>query len=121
MRTLFPITRKGLARDNNSLDEYGFSVGGPVRIPKVYNGKDRTFFFVAWEHYKQNILFPQNDISSVPTVAQRNGDFSQTFNAAGQLMPIYDPDTGRTVNGNMGPRCSFPGTSFRPTASIRWA
>ena len=55
----FSNNSKGVARDNNSLDEYGFSLGGPVRIPKVYNGKDRTFFFVAWEHYKQNILFPQ--------------------------------------------------------------
>ena len=114
----FSNNSKGVARDNNSLDEYGFSLGGPVRIPKVYNGKDRTFFFVAWEHYKQNILFPQNDISSVPTVAQRNGDFSQTFSAANQLMPVYDPDTGRTVNGNWV-RDQFPGniipsTRFNP-------
>jgi hypothetical protein len=107
----FSNNAKGLPRDNNSLDEYGFSLGGPVRIPKIYNGKDRTFFFVSWEHYKQNILFPQNDISSVPTVAQRNGDFSQTFNAAGQLMPIYDPNTGRTVNGNWV-RDQFPGNKI---------
>ena len=36
-------------------------------IPKVYNGQGSTFFFVSWEHYYQNILFPQNDISSVPS------------------------------------------------------
>src|SRR5262249_7224422 len=95
-------------RDNNSLDEYGFSLGAPVRIPKLYNGKDRTFFFVSWEHYNQNILFPTNDISSVPTAAQKNGDFSQTLNAQSQLMPIYDPATGRTVNGNWV-RDQFPG------------
>ena len=104
----FSNNSKGLQRDINSLDEYGFSFGGPVRVPKVYNGKDRTFFFVSWEHYKQDILFPQNDISSVPTIAQRNGDFSQTFNAQGQLMPVYDPATGRTVNGNWV-RDQFPG------------
>ena len=99
---------QGLPRDNNSLDEYGFSVGAPDRIPKVYNGKDKTFFFVAWEHYNQNILFPQNDISSVPTIAQRNGDFSQTFSAQGQLMPIYDPDYRTHGEWQLGARC-FPG------------
>lgn len=104
----FSNNSKGLPRDNNSLDEYGFSVGAPVRIPKLYNGKDRTFFFTAWEHYKQNILFPQNDISSVPTLAQRSGDFSQTFNAQGQLMPIYDPLSGRLVGSNWV-RDQFPG------------
>ena len=104
----FANNSKGVGRDNNSLNEYGFSFGAPVWIPKVYNGKDRTFFFLAWEHYGQNILFPQNDISSVPTVAQRTGDFSQTLSAQGQLMPIYDPDTGRTVSGNWV-RDLFPG------------
>lgn len=107
----FSNNSKGIVRDKNLLDEYGFSFGGPVRIPKVYNGKDRTFFFLAWEHYKQNILFPQNDISSVPTLAQRAGDFSQTLSAAGQLMPIFDPDTGRTVNGNWV-RDQFPGNKI---------
>ncbi|MEJ7608757.1 MAG: carboxypeptidase regulatory-like domain-containing protein, partial [Bryobacteraceae bacterium] len=104
----FANNSKRASRDNNSLDEYGFSLGAPVVIPKLFNGKDRTFFFVSWEHYKQNILFPQNDISSVPTIAQRNGDFSQTFNAQGQLMPIYDPLTTRLVGTNWV-RDQFPG------------
>jgi hypothetical protein len=107
----FSNNSKGQPRDNNSLDEYGFSFGAPVRIPKVYNGTDRTFFFVAWEHYYQNILFPQNDISSVPTVAQKNGDFSQTFDARGQLISIYDPLSGRLVNGNWV-RTAFPGNKI---------
>src|ERR1035438_9355781 len=67
--TSFSNNSKGLGPDNTPLDQYGFSFGGPVYIPKVYNGKDKTFFFTAWEAYKQNQLFPQNDISSVPTVA----------------------------------------------------
>ena len=87
-------------------------------IPKVYNGKDRTFFFLSWEHYYQNILFPQNDISSVPSVEQRAGDFSQTFNAQGQLMPVYDPASGRLVNGNwvrdMFPGNRIPANRFNP-------
>lgn len=102
---------KGLPVDNNTLDEYGFSFGGPVRIPKVYNGKDRTFFFTSWEGYKQNSIFPQNDTSSVPSLEQRAGDFSQTFNAAGQLNSIYDPTTGRLV-GNNWVRDVFPGNKI---------
>ena len=82
-------------------------------IPKIYNGKDRTFFFVSWEHYKQNILFPQNDISSVPSLEQRNGDFSKTFNAQGQLMPIYDPMSTRLV-GNTWVRDQFPENRIPP-------
>ena len=97
--TSFSNNAKGLGPDNTPLDQYGFTIGGPAQIPKVYKGKDRTFFFFAWEKYKQNQVFPQNDVSSVPTLAQRSGDFSQTFNAAGRLITIYDPTTGRQENG----------------------
>lgn len=97
----------GGATNYDKLDEWGFTVGGPVWIPKVYNGKDKTFFFVAYEHYGWNNL-PGSQMSSVPTLAQRNGDFSQTFNGAGQLNPIYDPVTGHSVNGTWL-RDPFPG------------
>src|SRR3984957_2363715 len=97
----------GGARNYDKLDEWGFTAGGPVWIPKVYNGKDRTFFFVAYEKYRDNTL-ARNQLSSVPSLAQRNGDFSQTFNNAGQLNPIYDPATGRSVNGTWT-RDPFPG------------
>lgn len=56
-------------------NDYGFTVGGPVDIPKVYNGHDKTFFFFNWEQYRefQNI---NNQSITVPTQAYRNGDFS---------------------------------------------
>src|SRR5215831_6120195 len=119
--TSFSNNSKGLGPDNTPLDQYGFTVGGPVFIPKVYNGRDKTFFFTAWEAYKQNQVFPQNDVSSVPTIAQRSGDFSQTFNSAGQLMTVYDPDSGSLVNGQWV-RKPFPGNvipsnRFDPTGS----
>ena len=97
----------GGAKNYDKLDEWGFTVGGPVWIPKVYSGKDKTFFFVAYEHYHWNTL-ARNQISSVPTPAQRTGDFSQTFNSAGQLNTIYDPATGQSVNGTWV-RSPFPG------------
>lgn len=119
--TSFSNNAKGLGPDNTPLDQYGFTIGGPVRVPKVYNGKDRTFFFFAWEKYKQNQSFPQNDTSSVPTVAQRSGDFSQTFNAAGRLITIYDPATGKLVNGSWVrdafPNNTIPANRIDPTGA----
>jgi hypothetical protein len=79
------------------MDEYGYSVGGPVRIPHVYNGRDKTFFFNSWEGYDQ--ATDKVTGTSVPTALQRAGDFSQTFNSSGQPITIYDPATGRNVNG----------------------
>ena len=95
-----------LPRSNQTLDEYGVTLGGPVIVPKHYNGKDKTFFFFAWEGYRQNINL--STVISVPTQAQRNGDFSQTFNSKGQLITIYDPSTGHFV-GNQWVRNPFPG------------
>lgn len=112
--TSFSNNSKGLGPDNTPLDQYGFSIGGPVYLPKLYNGKDRTFFFSSWEAFMQNQAFPQNDVSSVPTDAQRNGDFSKTFNSAGQLITIYDPDTGKMVN-NQWVRSPFPGNVIPST------
>jgi hypothetical protein len=83
---------------NNSLGQtpepfhqnnYGFSVGGPVSIPHVYNGQNRTFFFFGWEGERYNT--GQTAITTVPTLLQRNGDFSQTIvgHDATSGQPLY--------------------------------
>src|SRR5215468_3181525 len=54
-------------------NEFGISVGGPVYIPKVYDGRNKTFFFVSWEGLRQR-AYTTNQYS-VPTEAMRNGDF----------------------------------------------
>jgi hypothetical protein len=98
-----------LPRSNTPLDQYGGVLGGPVIIPKFYNGKDRTFFFVGWEAYRQ--LTNLATVISVPTALQRTGDFSQTYNSSGQLITIYDPATGKNVNGTWT-RTAFPGNKI---------
>ncbi len=85
----------------------GGTIGGPVIIPHVYNGKDKTFFFVDF-----NVtLASQGNVYSqlVPTDLQKSGDFSQTF-AAGQLVQVYDPLTAHTgADGKTIVRNPFPG------------
>ena len=72
-------------------NEFGFSVGGPLYIPKVYDGRNKTFFFNAFEGRRQR----SQSIGqfTLPTDLQKAGDFSQTFNAQGQLRVVYDPFT----------------------------
>lgn len=72
-------------------NQFGFALGGPVLIPKVYNGKNRTFFFVDYEGFRRNMV--QTSLRTIPTMAMRTGDFS------GQPNIIYDPLTTRTVGG----------------------
>jgi hypothetical protein len=70
-------------------NEFGANVGGPVVIPKVYNGKNRTFWFFNWEDGR---LRSQTTTGyNVPTVAMRNGDFSGLTDSQGRLQVLYDP------------------------------
>ena len=95
----FSNNAKNAPRQGNALDQYGFTLGGPVWLPKIYKGKDRTFFFFAFEKYREDTYYPAESISSVPTVLQRQGDFSRTFDNSNRLQQIYDPLTGRNENG----------------------
>ncbi|HLI84055.1 MAG TPA: TonB-dependent receptor [Bryobacteraceae bacterium] len=94
----FTTTSSGLLRPQQRRNDYGLTLGGPVRIPKIYNGKDKTFFFFSWEQYLQNL----NDLPaafSIPTQAYRNGDFSQAIAAAGNKNLGNDP-LGRPIMAN---------------------
>jgi len=72
-------------------NEFGVSAGGPVYIPKIYNGKNRTFWFFGYEGSR--LIDPQFAGASVPTQAMRNGDFSGLVDAQGRLYTIYNPNT----------------------------
>ncbi len=88
-------------------NNYGFTLSGPVYIPKIYKGKNRTFFYLSQDWFKQNQA--QNDIGTVPTVAMKNGDFSHFVDSSGSLIPIYDPLTGKPFPGNVIPQSRFSG------------
>ena len=122
--------RASYARPLDKKNDYGGNLGGPVAIPKLYNGKDKTFFFFNWEQFHQNLGGVVN--SKLPTTAERGGDFtdvlgttavgvnpcdgSQVF--AGE---IFDPATTRIGPGNLPCRTSFlseTGRNAIPTSRI---
>jgi hypothetical protein len=76
---------------------FGATVGGPVLIPKVYNGRNRAFFYFAYEGSRRRD--GSTDQFGVPTPEQRQGDFSKTFAANGTLIPVYDPKSTRSEGG----------------------
>lgn len=69
----------------------GVQFDGPVFIPKLYDGRNRTFFMFSWEKIKSKIPFPQT--YTVPTALERSGNFSQTLQANLTPITIYDPLT----------------------------
>ncbi|MCW5979997.1 MAG: TonB-dependent receptor [Bryobacteraceae bacterium] len=88
--------------------DFGFSVGGPVYIPKLYNGKNRSFFFATGEWFR-NRVGAESARFSVPTAEMYQGDFRNWVDANGNRLPIYDPDTTRpNPSGTGNIRDPFP-------------
>jgi hypothetical protein len=127
-----PFTNAGngkLVRPQQRRTDYGFTAGGPVWIPKLYNGRNKSFFFFNWEQYllKQNVL---PAAISVPTAAYRQGNFSAALlskvvgtdpnNRPIVGNQIYDPATRQTVNGQIVtdpfPNNTIPQSRFDPVA-----
>jgi len=99
--------KNGRTLPDSKRDNFGFVLGGPVYLPKMYNGKSRTFFFVDYDRFKQ--LAATTSLGSVPTAKQLAGDFSDTRLPNGNLVPIYDPfDTFVDASGATLRR-QFPG------------
>ena len=89
----------------SNINTFGYSVGGPVWIPKIFNGKNRLFFFTNYEGYRD--VTPVSELITVPTVPERSGDFSNLRNANGQLITIYDPLTTTQTGPNTYTRQQF--------------
>ena len=86
---------RGQKRPQDRYNLFGAKLGGPIRIPKVYNGKEKTFFFFDYEGLRQSAPFA--NISSVPSVAFRSGDFSSS------PVVIDQPGTSTPFPGNRIP------------------
>src|SRR5262245_51061680 len=92
---LFQTNLTGEKKPSALYNLYGGTLGGPVRIPKVYNGKDKTFFFVSYEGTRNRD--PRFNIRSVPTPLERQGDFSKSFTSHLVASNSARPGEGRRV------------------------
>jgi Carboxypeptidase regulatory-like domain len=127
-----PFTSNGAGgkfRPRNRRNDFGGTLGGPIRIPKIYDGRNKTFFFFAYEEYLEHTLYSFTD--TVPTAAMRSGDFSAISangtcslcaangiptaplgtDPAGQPIyanEIYDPLTRNFTAGGLGYATPFP-------------
>ena len=111
----FFSNRAGQDRPERTYHRFGGTLGGPVYLPKLYNGRDRTFFFFAYERLKDNQAEPQ--LFTVPTEAMRHGDFSALLTSGQFPIRIYDPASScHTAN------CAVTRTAFTnniiPTARL---
>lgn len=91
-------------RPEDTKNDYGFNVGGPVRIPHLYDGKNKTFFFFNWEQWRQNYGGPIESLLPTPAELGSDGqyfDFSSTLGTT----PLGKSPCGETV---------YPGEIFDP-------
>ncbi len=125
-----PYTKQKSAVSNT---DWGFTIGGPVSIPKVYNGRDKTFFFFSYETRPQSGT-NVNTYATVPTPEYRMGDLSAAITAANSKVlgqdalgrdiiqnQVYDPASTFTNNGqllrNPFPNNQIPVSRFDPVAA----
>ena len=84
------IAQRSVTSPRLNRNQFGANFGGPMFLPKVYHGKDKTFFFFNWESgYAAQGASPQYKI--VPTQAQRDGDFSGLKDSKGNPITLKDP------------------------------
>lgn len=93
-------------------NEAGFQVGAPVYIPKVYDGRNRTFFFFGQGLYYQR-RGGSGGLQTIPRADFKTGDFSNFVNASGVQIPIFDPGSTRP-SGNSFVRDQFAGNKISP-------
>lgn len=96
--TPFFTNKAGLIKPVTRFNQWGGTVGGPVWIPKLINGRNKLFFFFASEGIQDS--FPEPLTTTVPTQAERHGDFSALL-ASGPNYQLYDPSTGVLQSGKV--------------------
>jgi Carboxypeptidase regulatory-like domain/TonB dependent receptor-like, beta-barrel len=92
LNAAFPFTINAAGtkvRPRNRRNDFGGTFGGPVRIPKLYDGRNKTFFFFSYEEFRESSGFNPSD--TLPTTAYQNGDFS-----------AISPNGGANFNPNLG-------------------
>ena len=104
----------GLPKGNFSRNQYGGTLGGPVILPHLYDGHNKTFFFVSYEGLRDTSA--GSFTGTVPTALERQGDFSQAHDSTGHQIVIYNPYT--TVTGTNYSRTAVPGNNINNIAAL---
>lgn len=94
----FGSNRSGIPKSAFRWNQPGLQLNGPVYLPKIYDGRNKTFFMYSWEDIRSSIPYPQT--MTVATPAERAGDFSQTLQSNGSPITIYDPLTTTQAGSN---------------------
>ncbi len=105
----FFSNRNGVPLPSFKRNQFGGAISGPVYVPKLYNGRNRTFFLFGYEGLRE--ASAASLTTTVPTALERAGDFSQLRAANGSPVVIYDPAT-TTPSGSGFMRQPFPGNAI---------
>jgi hypothetical protein len=95
--------RTGTVRPIERIQNFGYTVGGPIYGKGFNKNKDKLFFFFSQEFVRRR-SYPGTQFVTTPTALQRNGDFSDTRDVNGALILIKDPTTGQNFPGNIVPQ-----------------
>jgi hypothetical protein len=110
----FFANRAGEAKPSSNERQYGGTLGGPIDIPRVYNGQNRSFFFFGFQGDNASTAAIATD--TVPTLAFRNGDFSALGTTIYDPLTVHlDPATGNYVRDAFANN-KIPSTRFDPVA-----
>jgi Carboxypeptidase regulatory-like domain len=96
--TPFFTNKAGAKKPVSRFNQYGGTVSGPVRIPKLIDGRNRVFFMFGYEGVRDALPAPTTN--TMPTDAERGGDLSALL-SVGSVYQIYDPLTGVAANGRV--------------------
>jgi hypothetical protein len=106
-------------KDKLRRNQFGSGASGPILIPKIFNGRDRAFFLVSWESYRE--VTGSSLLAQTPTLLQRQGDFSQTLDTNGKLVLVRDPLASGTCSASDKTACfagnRIPADRFNPVAA----
>jgi hypothetical protein len=101
----YSLTGLETSKAGYSTMRFGAFVGGPLKIPRIYDGSKKNFFFLGWTGSRGSN--PSDALSTVPTPAERSGDFSATQLNNGAPVQIFDPASGLPFAGNRIPAGSI--------------
>src|SRR5579859_1760583 len=102
----YSLTGLATPKASYNVPRFGFLLGGPLNIPHIFNGGNKWFFFAGWNGNRGST--PYDAFSTVPTLAERSGDFSAATYKDGSPVQIFNPATGQQFQLNGQPNVIDP-------------